>query len=372
MKHIVIIGGGVAAFESAVAARLQAPEAEVTMFSKEDILPYRRPGLSALAAGDEPVPDSFFIKSARFYGQNRINVKTGVVAESVDPQKSTVTFSGLPDLKYDRLIIATGGNARKIPVPGADNANTFTLRDYNDLLTVRRMLSGGGKRVAVIGGGLLGLELADSLLKRGCQVTVIEGASSFLPRNLDFDGGRFALEKAMKNDGLKIMLGKSVMEITPCGVVCSDCFVECDLVAFSTGVVPCFPTIPGIAVNRGIIVDSSMKSNIDNIYACGDVAEYNGNVCGLYITASQMGKVAGSCAAGGSAVYVPEAVPARLNALGLKIFSAGNISGNSASEEFRDEESYRKIFVDEAGNVTGAVFIGDISRSTAILKQLKK
>lgn len=371
MKHIIIAGGGVAAFESAVAARIQDPEAKISMFSREEVLPYRRPGLSALAAGNDAPENSFFIKSAAFFEDKNIGIELNCSIEKISPQEHSVSLSDGRCVAYDRLIIATGGIARRIPVPGADGENTFVLRDFRDLMNMRRMLADKKARVAIVGGGLLGLELADSLLKRGCEVSIIESSPTFLPRNLDAAGGVFALNVVRANSGLEILLDMSVKEITADGVVCQDRFIECDYTAFSVGVVPSIPECPGLSVNRGIVVDSSMKTNLDDIYACGDVAEYSGIPCGLYLTASKMGKTAGICAAGGCSEYVSEAYPARLNALGVKMFSVGNIAAESISEQYEDASSYRAIYADSTGNISGAVLIGDVSRSSEILKKLK-
>lgn len=368
MNDIIIAGGGVAAFECACAARKQNPDVKITIYSEEEVLPYRRPALSALAASDGEIPGTFFIKSKEFYDANSIDVKCSVRVEKINPAAHTVELSDGQVVSYGKLIIATGSAARRIPVPGADGENCFVLRDYRDLMLIRRRVK--ADRCAVIGGGLLGLELADSLLKRGCSVTIIEGADRLLPRNLDVVGSGIIKNKISKCGNLELLVGKKVREITQSSVVLDDGTVPCDKVFFSTGVTPVYPECDGLAVDRGIVVDQNMKSSIEDIYAAGDCAQFGQSVCGLYTTASAMGKIAGVCVAGGNAGYVADTPAARLNALGVKLFSAGVFDDSLAGETEQNGENYRRIFLKKDGSLAGAILIGDVSEAVKLLKQL--
>ena len=371
MKRIIIIGGGVAAFESASAARKTDAEAEITIYSKEHVLPYRRPALSALASGDEEPSGTFFIKDKSFYSDNSINIRTGNAVKKIFPTEHEIRLADGSAVPYDKLIIATGASARRIPVSGADGANTFVLRDYQDLVSMRQLLNGDKKRCAVIGGGLLGLELADSLLARGCRVTIIEGASRLLPRNLDEEGSRLVFEKISKIKNLEILLGQKVLSVISDGVQLDGGIVECDAVAFSAGSAAVIPECEGLVVNRGIIADKNMRTNLPDIWTAGDCSEVNGVVCGLYTMASAMGKVAGTCAAGGCAEYKETVYPARLNALDIKMFSAGMLDGNLKNEITSAGDDYSRVFFREDGRVSGVVLIGNVSAGTKYLKMLE-
>lgn len=370
MKRIVIAGGGVAAFESALAARKTDAEAEITICQKETVLPYRRPALSALVANDEEPGGTFFIKDAAFYSANAIAVKSGCEVKKIIPQEHIVELASGETLFYDSLIIATGASARRIPVPGAYGNNTFVLRDYQNLYSIRGFIGNSRKKCAVIGGGLLGLELADSLLQRGCHVTVVEGAPRLLSRNLDEEGSRFVLDRISRVANLELLLDKKVLEITPEKVILSDGVVECDFVAFSTGASAMIPECDGLAVKRGIVVDKNMRTNLPDIFAAGDCAETGGVCCGLYTMASSMGKVAGICAAAGNAEYVPSVYPARFNALGVKIFSAGYPDENMHSELDVNGENYCRVFYSADGKIAAAVLIGDVSAGVKYLKEM--
>ncbi len=368
MKHIIIAGGGVAAFESAVSARKCDPDCRITLYSKEQVLPYRRPALSALVSNDDTPSGTFFIRDAEFYSQSGIEVKLGVPVKRIDPDHHTIQLADGSFDNYDSLIIATGSAARRIPVPGADGNNVFVLREYGDLLKLRMILDGKTPHVAVIGGGVLGLELADSLLKRSCRVTVIEGADRLLVRNLDADGSNYA-EKVMKQTAnLEFLAGKVIKGIDSQAVILEDGRVECDFVVFSVGNTPVIPDCEKLRISRGIEVDSHMRTNLPDIFAAGDVALFGGVPCGLYTTASKMGQIAGCCAAGGDAEFVIQSNPVRLNALGLKLFSVGVIDETLKNERQMDENSYCSTFYNQDGKMVGAVLIGDVSKAVQLQK----
>ena len=370
MKRIVIAGGGVAAFESASAARKTDANAEITIYTNECVLPYRRPALSALAANNEEPGGTFFIKDADFYSANKISVKTGQAVNKILPHEHNIVLSDESVVPYDKLIIATGASARRIPVAGADGDNCFVLRDYRDLLAIRSFLGERKLKCAVIGGGLLGLELADSLLKRGCHVTVIEGAPRLLPRNLDEKASEFVLKKISGVENLEVLLDKKVVELTSESVILADCVVECDFIAFSAGAAAVIPECDGLWKNRGIVVDKNMQTNLPDVFAAGDCAEFEGLSCGLYTTASAMGKVAGTCAAGGDSEYVPAIYPARFNALGVKMFSAGVPDENIQNDLQTDGENYSRVFYGADGNISAVILLGDVSAGMKYLKQM--
>lgn len=368
MKHIIIAGGGTAAFESAVAARKSDPECRITVYSREEVLPYRRPALSALVSNDDTPSGTFFIRDEAFYENSKIDIKLGVSIKRIDPENRIVQLSNGSFDSYDALVIATGAAARRIPIPGADGENVLVLREYSDLMKLRLTIGNKPLHVAVIGGGVLGLELADSLLKRSCRVTVIEGAPRLLPRNIDVAGSDYALKQMERVDGFEILLGKELKEITAKGVVLADATIECDCVVFSVGNTAVVPDCEKLNISRGIEVDSKMRTNLPGIFAAGDVASFGGVPCGLFTTASKMGQVAGSNAAGGEAEFTVQANPVRLNALGLKLFSAGVIDETLKSEQQVSPDGYRRVFYAQDGRVAGAVLIGDISEAMKLQK----
>ena len=359
---IVILGGGVAAFEAAVAARQQDEGAEITLYSREAVLPYRRPALSGMVAQD--LDDArFYIKSADFYARERIDVRLGKTAEKIDLAAKRVEFSDGEKAGYDRLVIATGARPFVPPVPGLTGDKVAVLREFSDLENLRAKLNGNCRKVVVLGGGVLGLELAAALLERGVEVTVIEAAPAIMPRNLDADAGRAVMEYLQKLPKLALCFGVSAANWDGKKLVLSDgTAVETDLVCVSAGVRANvgLAADAGMQCNRGIVVDAAMRAaGFDGVFAAGDVAECNGMGCGLYNTARAMGKTAGTNAAGGDASFAFEAMPVRLATFGLKIFSAGDVSGNG--EGGGDVTNYRKLFRDASGKLRGAILMGNLA-----------
>ena len=191
---IAVIGGGVAAFEAAVAAHKNAPDCEITVLSREAVPPYRRPALSGMVAQD--VDESrFLLKNADFFAAERIELKLGVEVLALDPAKRTLTCSDGETRTFDRLVIAAGAGAFVPRVPGLTGDKVAVLREYADLQNLRARLDAGIRTATVLGGGVLGLELAASLLARGVAVTVVENFPGIMPRNLDPEAGQLVFDK---------------------------------------------------------------------------------------------------------------------------------------------------------------------------------
>ncbi len=371
---IAIVGGGVAAFEAAVAARKCSAEAEITLYSREMVSPYRRPALSGMVAHE--LDDSrFFLKDRTFYDRERIELRLGKAVSALDIPSRRLILAGGGEEVFDRLILATGGHAFIPPVPGLSGERVAVLREFSDLCRLRALLESGGiGKVAVLGGGVLGLELAAALLERGCAVTIVESASGILPCNLDAEAGREVFDHLAAVKGLSLRFGVTASSLAADGVLnLSDgSLLEVDLVCVSAGVRPNIElaAAAGIPCGRGILVDDLMRvSGKSDIFAAGDAVEWNGRGCGLYSMARLMGRTAGTNAAGGEAVYIQEATPVRLSVFGLKIFSAGCFSG-MRGEGGGNISGYRKLFYDAEGRLRGVVLMGDLSKAMEFQSEL--
>ena len=245
------------------------------------------------------------------------------------------------------------------------------LRSYAAL---RARLDENCRRVAVLGGGVLGLELAAALLERGVEVTVVEAAPAIMPRNLDADASRAVMEYLQKLPKLTLRFGVSAAGWDGNKLALNDgTAVKADLVCVSAGVRAntAIAAAAGMPCNRGIVVDEAMRvAGFDWVFAAGDVAECNGMGCGLYNTARAMGKTAGTNAAGGNATFMFEATPVRLATFGLKIFSAGDVSG--AGEGGGDVANYRKLFRDADGRLRGAILMGNLADALKLQAEIDK
>ncbi len=374
---IAIIGGGVAAFEAAKNIRTLSDDAEITIYSREAVPPYRRPALSRMAA-EELADAQFFIKPAAFYAENRIGLELGRTLRAIDPNTKTLTFDSGSPSTYDRLLLATGSHCFYPPVPGMDLDGVMSLREYADLQKLRARLDAGVKNAAVIGGGLLGLELAQSLLERGCLVTVFEGSPLLLPRNLDEEAAGFVLKKLGEIENLTLRFGCRVEAIAgeagkATGVTLQDGTNEADLVMVSAGVRSNIEVAAaaGIPCNRGIVTDRFLRTGIADIYAAGDCAEVEGASYGLYDAARSMGTVAAHNLLGEEQPFVPQAYPARLSVFGIKLFSAGKLAG-ARSETTQDAAAgtFRKLFYDDSNRLIGCILVGDLREAVKLQSQI--
>ena len=356
MKY-VIIGGGVAAVEAAIAIRKNAADAEITLCSAEASYPYRRPFLSkGLQKGFDG--DAFLQKSAEFYQRENITVRLGSVAEKIEPENKKVFFADGSSLDYDKLLLAVGAKACRLPVPGNDLPFVMTLRELADAERIREILAAGVKHAMIVGGGVLGLELAEVLLEAGCgKVTIMECASALLAKNLD-PATSCQLQEHLKNiPNLELHLGEMLRVITA---------ETADLVIMSTGAKPeiALAQNSGISCGRGIITDFNMRTDAADIFAAGDCAETGDCITGIYTTASEMGKAAGCNMAGVETLFAPPPASMRFMGFGLKLFSCGCFDGDM--EEFCDNGNVKRLFYKD-GKLIGAVLWGDMRESMKLL-----
>ena len=374
---IAIIGSGIAAFEAAGTARTLSPEAEIVLYSRERVRPYRRPALSRMAS-EEVSEVQFYIKPQAFYDENRIRLELGRTLTAFDPDVRQLKFDTGETESYGKLLLATGAHCFLPPVPGMELDGVMSLREYADLERLRARLDAGVGRVVVIGGGLLGLELAQSLLERGCEVTVVESCPVLLPRNLDEEAAAVVQAMLGKVKKLTLLFGSSVSSILGeggrvRGVELPGQTVPADLVMVSAGARANIAeaAAAGLKCNRGIVTDCLMKTSAPDVYAAGDCAEAGGASYGLYEAARMMGAAAARNMLGEAQPFVPQIYPARLSVFGLKIFSAGTLSGARCEVEHNPETGvFRKLFYNEAGCLAGCILVGDLRDALKLQNQI--
>ena len=182
-KNIVIIGGGLAGAKTVEALREKEFTGSLTLVAAEDHLPYERPPLSKEYLAGTGSLDDAIVKPADWYEENNVTLKQGVRATKVDSANHQVTLDDGSVLDYDKLVLATGSTVRKLPIPGADADNVYYLRTVEDSDAIRATF-GDDKKLAIIGGGWIGLEVASAARGAGTAVTVLEGAKLPLLRIL--------------------------------------------------------------------------------------------------------------------------------------------------------------------------------------------
>ncbi len=364
---MVIVGAGVAGVTAARAVRQADPDVEIDLFTREPHLYYYRPRLPDVVAGEVELDDIIAYPQG-WYESRRLHVHLSEAVASVDTDAHEVVFDEGRRVSYGSLLIATGADPFVPPIEGAESAGVHVLRTVDDALVVRESASQAQKAV-VIGGGLLGLESGNGLKRAGLDVTVLESAEWLLPRQLDSAGAGVLLQNVDRL-GIAVETGVSVSRIERdgdrTGVVLKDGTTHiADIVLCSTGVRSTvgFLEGSGLDIGRGVVVDATMRTNVPDVFAAGDVATLEGMVGGnIPVAISQAEAAAGSIAPS------PEAGPARavsyntLKIVGIDVFSAGVTECPDAScveRTFEDPEAgiYRKTILQD-GVIRGAMVVG--------------
>lgn len=358
-QKYIIVGGGVAAVTAAKEIRDNDASGEIFIFTEEGYQPYNRMKLSKEFYSDL-YAEKNHIKKDKWFEKFGITVVQNARIDQVDTAAQTVVTTSGETIAYDKLLLCTGSKNRALPVPGADKTGVFAIRKLADAENLKAYIA-DKKQVALIGGGVQNLELADSLRKEGKEVTVIEAAPRLMGRQLDTYSSDAVL-KTMAEAGVEVITGASVEAVLGAdavsGVQLSDRTIACDALIYSVGIVPNieFLKTSEIALGRGILVDEKMATNVQAVYAAGDAAELNGEVVGLWGSAMEQGRVAGHNMSSAEALDYQKVTPATLfQAFGLGLMSIGDIDENNADEVYSvSDGSYVKLFIKNK-QITGVI-----------------
>lgn len=374
--NYVIIGNGIAGLSAAEEIRKNDNLGRIIVISGEEYLTYNRVKLSHFISKEDYTLKDLLVHDENWYKDRKIEVLLNKKVTDIDTSTKEIITDNKDILKYDRLLIANGSSPFIPPITGVDKKGVFVLRTINDLKEIRKYAK-NLSTVSVIGGGLLGLEAAWALNKLGKKVNIIEFSPYLLPRQLDEELGKY-LQKQLEEEGLDFYFNAAAEELQGDRCLNSIKFkdgrvVESELVLISTGVRPNIKIAEGtdIKVERGIVVDKYMKTNIEDVYAAGDIAQFDSMVLGLWSAATDQGKVAGANIVGNGKEYkMPK--PATTLLIGsTKMFSVGNV--NDAKEELKiqKDDYFHKLFLDN-GRLVGGVLIGDIRKMIALKKAVNE
>ena len=380
-KHYLILGGGVAAVSAAGAIRVRDLSGKITMVSAETYMPINRPMLtkSMLACMHA---EEIAINESEWYQEQNIQLKLGKLISNIDLKTQMVTLSDGETLSYDKLIYALGAEGFLPPIPGLDKPEVVSIRHVEDVTKISSLLD-RVKNVVVIGGGVLGLEAAWEMKKAKCSVTVLELAAQLMGRQLDQDTAEKLMEQA-KAQSIEIMTGVKIEYIEGEGQVSGvklgdGTIVPADLVIVSTGVSAnlAIASEAGVKVERAIVVDASMATNVPDLYACGDCAQFNGINYAIWPEALEQGKVAGSNAAGDTVSYQGISAGMSFHGMGTSLFAIGDVGKDPQKAyktvEFRDDakNEYEKYwFVN--GQLTGAILLGNVDKIATITEAVEQ
>ncbi len=360
--RVLVIGAGPAGTRCAERA---AARAEVTLLGAELALPYDRVALGRVLA-NEAEPAALITHDSARLRTLGIRYRPGVRIVTLDPAGIAETTRG-ERIAFERAVIATGSDAVRLPLPGADLPGVFVYRSMADVQAIRRMAAGGARAV-VIGGGLLGLEAAASLSAFGAKVTVVHPLGWPMERQLDPAAGALLVRQLGARRGLRFAMPATTAAIEGTDRVeavrlADGTRIACSVVVMAVGVRPnvALAREAGLVVRRGVVVDDAMRSSDPRVLAIGECAEHNGMTCGLVAPSLAMAEIAAATLAGEAATYVPHADSAALKVSGIAVWSAGAIApGDAEAVTLADEEAgfYRRLWLRD-GRLVGAVLYGD-------------
>ena len=374
MKYLIIGSGvaGISAAKELIKKRKAADD--ITIISDEKYPFYYRPRLIHYLSGNIEIND-IIINDYDWFKKNDINLRLEERVINIFPEKKTICTDEF-EYNYDKLLLANGAHSFVPPIPGAEKENVFTLRNVPDAKNIYSIACEKEKAV-VIGGGLLGLESAYNLSQAGLEVTVIERGPYLLSRQLDKRGGQI-LQNLLENKGLNFILNANTEKIDSNGKklevsVKGKGGFSAGLVLLSTGIRSNISLVENtdIKVNNGIIVNDKMETNLDNIYAAGDVAEHKGRVYGIWPPAMKQGQTAGKNIIGIDDKFTGYISSYSLKVAGISLVSKGIIDDeNYQSEIIENNNKYKKIIYDN-DKMVGVILIGDFSNKKELIDKVK-
>jgi len=379
--RLVIIGNGVAGVTTARLVAERDPSAEITIYSDEPYPYYARPRLIELLAGRVP-PESMAFYPEEWYQKRGLQVVLGRRVVQLKPQTREIILDDGQGTAYDQLVLATGAHSWVPPISGADVEGVYTLRSMRDALALRERASRGGRAV-VLGGGLLGLDTAMALRAHHIGVMVVEVTPRLLPRQLDAEGAA-VLQRAIEEQGVEVLTGDTCALVerrdgkVRLGLK-SGRILEADLAVVSAGVRPNLELAQeaGLACNNGLLVNERLLTSAPDVYAVGDVAEFNGRVWGIIPTALAQAQVAAAQISGEKDVVYKDIVPSTtLKVTGIDLTSMGEVNPKGDGfHELRHTDAaagvYKKLVIRD-GRVVGAIVLGDRSNVRAISQLIER
>lgn len=373
-ERLVVVGGGMSAVR--LVEGLVGSRWDITVLSEEDHPPYNRILLSAVLEGTH-ASDALTLRSSEWFAGNGVDLRLGARAAEIDREACEVALVDGSRVPYDRLVLATGAIPTLPPIRGLvrpDGTLHPSVHPFRSLTDCRRLDAAvaPGRRAVVVGGGLLGLQVARALSVRGALTEVVEGAEYLLASQVDSSAGRI-LAHDLRRLGTEVYTGARVVRLLPlegggAGLRLDNGHVlETDLVVLTAGGRPATALArrAGLMVRRGVVVDGTLASVTDpRIHAVGDCASHRGRVSGFVAPAWEQAGVLAAVLRGEQASYDGSRGVARLRATGLDVAVLGEptrAAGQVVEVSNPVSGSHRRLVVD-GGRIVAAALVGDLSR----------
>lgn len=375
---LIVIGSGMIGARFIERVLAESPNLyNIRVFNKEPNGGYNRIMLSPVLSGEKLLPE-IMTHDHDWFEERDIHFHSSTEIVAVDQQAKTVTTDLGTQYSYDKLVIATGSSPFIIPVPGHELPGVVAFRDIRDVNTMIKATKEKQKAV-VIGGGLLGLEAANGLIKRGMDVTVVHLGDVLMEVQMDKVSGGL-LKESLEANGMKFAMQAQTSEILGTDYVTGVKFadgsqIDAELVVMAVGIRPNTGVGKklGLEVNRGIIVNDCLETSVKDIYALGECVEHAGQVYGLVAPLYEQAQVLAETLAGKETGYHGSFISTKLKVTGISLFSAGNFHDSEDSESlvYKDlsQNIYRKIVLKD-NKIQGAVMFGDVTGSNWIFDNL--
>ena len=367
--RLVVVGNGMAGMRTVEELLKLAPDLyDITVFGAEPHGNYNRILLSPVLAGEKTV-DDIMLNTREWYAQNGIELLAGDPVVAIDRPRRLVRSASGKEVRYDRLLLATGSLPFIIPVPGHTLDGVIAFRDIQDVETMLHAAR-NHRHAVVIGGGLLGLEAANGLMRQGMDVTVVHLADTLMERQLDKPAAGL-LKVALERKGLRFLLSAQTAGILGdervTGVLFKDgTQIPADLVVMTAGVRPNIELAAsaGLRCERAIVVDDTLQTFDPRIYAVGECVQHRQATFGLVAPIWDQARVCAAHLAGaGHRRYVQQATATKLKVTGVDLYSAGDFIGGDESEDLVLRDPRRGVYkrlVLQHGRLVGAVLYGDV------------
>lgn len=382
IKHVVIVGNGIAGVTAADHIRRRHPQCEIHLIGKESHHLYNRMAITRLIYGRSAM-NGLYLQPDQWYDEKKITPWLNTMVSQIDSETQQVKLATGESLPYDRLILATGSRSFVPPITGFGLPGTYVLREAEDAIQIRAFVQKHQCRQATVaGGGLLGLEAAYALYKLGLKVTVLERGPWLLRRQLDERGADF-LRQYLEGLGLDIIFGVECAAALGTArleqiILNDERTLKSDILVVCAGISSNIELAQhlGLSTKRGIVVDNQMRTDNPHIFAVGDACEHNGQVTGLWPVAVEQAKIAAINALGGTDQYQGIIPVTHLKVVGVELTSVGQIEAKSPDDMIIVQEEvelhrYRKLIIAQ-GKVVGAILLGyplDAPAVTEVIKQ---
>lgn len=366
---LVVIGAGMAGGRVVEEILKRDDQAfEISIIGAEPCDTYDRIMLSPVLAGEKTF-EQIVTHSQSWYDQNGVKTHFGYWVQAIDREAKSLTLHDGQAIAYDYLILATGSDPFRLPLPGADLQGVVAFRDLDDVAKMTKAAAQGGEAV-VIGGGLLGLEAAYGLAKLGMKATVVHLPDVLMERQLDESAGRL-LEIALKSKGVECVLNANseaiLGETHVEGLKLKDGrILPCSLLVMAVGIKPHVEPAKsaGLTVERGIVVDDQMRTSDPAIFAVGECVQHRGTCYGLVAPIWDMCRTLADVITtkNPEAAFLGAELATRLKVSGVDLYSAGQFNGGEGCEDivFRDPSRgvYKRLVV-KNDRLVGAVLFGE-------------